>query len=433
MKSLSFIRKGLAPSLAALLLTTACDGPPVVPTADKRQNTETARIEGQVVVQSQARGDVVVLLYSAERPPPPAGSGRPISFTIVPMEAVFGQELDARDAKGLPTSGPFTAPFAFSLVPEGKYLVRGFVDSDTCRRVPAPATCHGSDFNPFYGVTGEPNQYDVGGAAVDLNDPRRPSRVISVARGSDGKLAPVTGVSVSFADTALVPFDRPAFELAAPVATAGDGATKVLTLKPLAVRQGGVNQAPPAFFVRYVDDNGDGTPDDANGDGAYDVWPRVIVRKLSADPRAVPGITDENDVDRNGILDAEGAEYASAAGTDSLPDLVVMAAGLVPTAIHAALNDAEGNPKRNPDGSLAVGMVSSLSVAIRPMALNAANATAAPVPLTSVPAGGYSVILMQFTGQTWRVPNELAPGLSQNLGFPTVDSQGFAYEVAAAP
>ncbi|HET9450228.1 MAG TPA: hypothetical protein VFO83_05075 [Aggregicoccus sp.] len=420
-----------ASSLAALLLTTACDGPPVVPTADKRQNTETARIEGQVVVQSQARGDLVVLLYAADRPPPPAGSGRPISFTIVPMERVFGQELDTRDAKGLPTSGPFIAPFAFSLVPEGKYLVRGFVDADTCRRVPAPASCHGPDFNPFYGVTGEPNQFDVGGAAVDLNDARRPSRVLSVERGPDGKLAPVLGVSVSFADTALVPFDRPAFELAqAPQPL--DNGTRLLSLKPLAVREGGVNEAPPAFFVRYVDNDGNGAPDDANGDGAPDVWPRVIVRKLSSDPRAVPGLTDENDLDRNGILDAEGTEYESLAGTDSLPDLVVMAAGLVPQPLYAALNNADGTPKRNPDGSLAVAMVPSLTVAIQPMALNAASATG-PVPLKAVPVGAYSVMLMQFTGQTWKVPNELAPGLSQNLGFPTVESQGFAYEVAAAP
>jgi hypothetical protein len=307
------------------------------------------------------------------------------------------------------------------------------VDSDTCRRVPAPATCHSPDFNPFYGVTGEPNQFDVGGAAVDLNDAKRPMRVLSVARGSDGKLAPVTGVSVSFADTALVPFDRPAFELDGSVATAGDGVTKVLTLKPLAVRQGGVNQAPPAFFVRYVDNNGDGTPDDADGDGAYDLWPRVIVRKLSTDPKAVPGITDENDVDRNGILDAEGAEYESLEGTDSQPDLVVMAAGLVPTALYAALNNTDGTPKRNLDGSLAMAMVPSLTVAIRPAALNAANAAAAPVRLTAVPPGGYAVMLMQFTGQTWRVPNELAPGLSQNLGFPAVESQGFAYVVAPAP
>jgi len=432
MKSLSsFVRKGLAPSLAALLLTTACDAPPVVPTADKRQNTETARIEGQVVVQSQARGDVVVLLYAAERPPPPAGSGRPISFTIVPMEKVFGQDLDRRDAKGLPTSGPFTAPFAFSLVPEGKYLVRGFVDSDTCRRVPTPSTCHAPDFNPFYGVTGEPNQHDVGGAAVNLNDPKRSPLEITIARGADNKLVPALGVSASFADNARVPFDRPAFELAQAPRVLQDG-TQLVTLKTLTVGEGGVNQAPPGFFVRYVDNDADGQPDDADGNGAWDLWPRVIVRKLSSDPQAVPGLTDENDLDRNGILDAEGTEYESLEGTDSLPDLVVMPAGIVPdAALLQQLNDSDGTPKRNLDGSLVLAMAPSLTVAILPTALNAAGAR--PVPLKAVPAGAYSLMLMQFTGQTWKVPNELAPGLAQNLGFPVTESQGFAHQVPSAP
>ena len=192
-----------------------------------------------------------------------------------------------------------------------------------------------------------------------------------------------------------------------------------------------MHQSSPAFFVRYRDDNADGQPDDLDGDGAFDLWPRVVVRKLSTHPSAVPGITDENDVDRNGVLDAEGAEYESLAGTDSQPDLVVMAAGLNPAPLYAALNNEDGTPKRNPDGSLAMAMVPSLTVVVRPMALNAVNA-AAPVPLNAVPTGGYSVLLMQFTGQTWRVPNELAPGLSQSLGFTTVESQGFAYEVAAA-
>jgi hypothetical protein len=424
--------RGLAPSLAALLLaTTGCGGPPVEPTADLRQNTETARIEGQVVVQSQARGNVIVLLYSADRPPPPQGSGRPISFTIVPMEKVFGQELDRKDASGKYTSGPFIAPFAFSLVPEGRYLVRGFVDSDTCRRVPVPAACHEADFNPFYGVTGEPNQFDVGGAAVDLNDPKRSPLLVSIGRDGNGKLVPALGVSVSFSDTALVPFDRPAFEASAPVTVAPG--TQVITLKPLKVMEGGVHQAPPAFFVRYMDDNGDGVPDDQNGDGAPDVWPRVVVRKLSSDKSAVPLLTDENDLDRNGILDAEGTSYTALDGsTDATPDLVVMAAGY-PASLYTALNNEDGTPKKNPDGSFAIVPMPTLTVAIRSLALNAASGR--PVPLASVPVGAYSVLLMQFTGQTWKVPNELAPELAGNLGFPSVATQNFQYVYAptAAP
>jgi hypothetical protein len=46
-----------------------------------------------------------------------------------------------------------------------------------------------------------------------------------------------------------------------------------------------------------------------------------------------------------------------------------------------------------------------------------------------VPSGRYSVTLVQFTGQTWRVPNELAPDLVPGAGLPSVDSQSFTLEV----
>jgi hypothetical protein len=175
-------------------------------------------------------------------------------------------------------------------------------------------------------------------------------------------------------------------------------------------------------------------PDDANLDGAPDVWPRVVVRKLSSDKNAVPLLTDENDLDRNGILDAEGASYAAQDGsTDGTPDLVVMAAGY-PASIYSALNAEDGvTPKKNPDGSFAIVPMPTLTVAIRPAAFNAASGR--PVPLQSVPAGAYSVLLMQFTGQTWKVPNELAPPLAANLGFPSVTGQDFTftYQAATAP
>jgi hypothetical protein len=396
------------------LLATGCEPPPVVPTADRRQNQQLSRIEGSVVVQSKARGNVIVLLYDAARPPPPQGSGRPVSFTVISAEQLFGLSL----GDGGATSGPFTAPFAFSLVAPGKYLLRGFLDADTCRTRPQP--CHASDFIPWYGVTGEPNAGDVGGAAVDAVT--RLPRVVEVDVGPDGAPRAVTGVTVTFSDTATVPMDRPAFEVKGQTQVQLTTASRQLELGPLALQEGGVDVRPPGFLVRYMDEDGNGEPDDANNDGVPEFWPRVVVRKLAA---SGGGLVDENDLDRNGLLDAEGMDYTRFDGTsDGLPDQVVLGAGILPDAPLAALRTAElaGRPRMDPV------VVSKLDVLVQPQAYDARNPRQ-PIRLKSLPSGRYALILLQFTGQTWRTPNELAPSLTPTFGLPAVASQAFIIEV----
>ncbi|GMT97448.1 hypothetical protein KH5H1_15670 [Corallococcus caeni] len=387
----------------------------MVPTADGRQNTRSARIEGSLVVQSRARGNAIVFLYDAANPPPPAGSGRPVAFTVVTAAELFGASL------GDNSTGPFTAPFSLSLVEPGRYLLRGFIDADTCRNVPQP--CHVSDFNPWYGVTSEPNAGDVGGGAVD--PATGATRILEVTTDADGWPQPLTGVSVSFADSATVPFDRPAFQTAdAREFTPATTPTKLLTLTPQTLT-GAVDQRAPGagsggFWVQLVDANKDGVPDDANGDGVPDFWPRVIVRKLA---EGVRGYVDENDLNRDGMVDAEGVDYARAnGGLDGKPDVVVLAAGLVPDPLLAVLLDGEGKPRPQPV------FVPQLLVAVRALALDARD-PAAPAPLAAVPPGRYSVTLLQSTGQTWRLPNELDPALAEAVGLPGVQSQAFVLEV----
>ncbi|WP_338262320.1 hypothetical protein [Corallococcus caeni] len=409
-RPLSFLAFALAS-----LLSGGCDSPDVVPTADGRQNTRSARIEGSLVVQSRARGNAIVFLYDAANPPPPAGSGRPVAFTVVTAAELFGASL------GDNSTGPFTAPFSLSLVEPGRYLLRGFIDADTCRNVPQP--CHVSDFNPWYGVTSEPNAGDVGGGAVD--PATGATRILEVTTDADGWPQPLTGVSVSFADSATVPFDRPAFQTAdAREFTPATTPTKLLTLTPQTLT-GAVDQRAPGagsggFWVQLVDANKDGVPDDANGDGVPDFWPRVIVRKLA---EGVRGYVDENDLNRDGMVDAEGVDYARAnGGLDGKPDVVVLAAGLVPDPLLAVLLDGEGKPRPQPV------FVPQLLVAVRALALDARD-PAAPAPLAAVPPGRYSVTLLQSTGQTWRLPNELDPALAEAVGLPGVQSQAFVLEV----
>lgn len=407
--TLSSWRRAAGGLALASVIGFGCDSPPVVPTADVRQNTRTARIDGHLVVQSRARGNAVVFLYDADRPPPPQGTGRPITFTVVPAAQLFGPVLTGD------SPGPFVAPFSFSLVPAGRYMLRGFIDVDGCGP-DAGAGCRRSDFNPWYGVTSEPNAGDVGGAAVDATG--RPL-TFEVVADANGQPQPLTGVAVSFSDAARVLRDRPTFQV-----VQGDGqvgsATKQLRLQPLSLHDGAVDQRPDGFAVSYVDADNDGIPDDANNDGIPDLWPRVVVRKLADDGS---NLVDENDLDRDGVPDDTGVDYAHADGAqDGLPDVVVLAAGLVPDGPIAALTDENGNPRM--EGAV----VPELVVAVRPQALDARVSTN-PVPLRELPRGRYAVVLIQPSGQTWRVPNELAPALASGLGLPAVESQAFFLEV----
>ncbi|HEX8701065.1 MAG TPA: hypothetical protein VF815_19630 [Myxococcaceae bacterium] len=409
MNSLRSRGGALAGLTLSTLLVLGCEPPTVVPTQDQQQQTDASRIEGNVVVQGRARGNAVVFLYDKARPPPPLGTGRPISFTIIPMEELFGSDLDTG------TVGPFTAPFVFPLVPPGTYLLRGFIDTDTCRAGKQP--CHGPDFIPWFNVTAEPNVDDVGGAAVD---PATLELREVVVGEKDGVLQPVLGVSVSFTSSATVTADRPAFEVLSPSAFEPGTPVKLLRLRALPISEGAVDLRSPLFVVRYMDADRNGQPDDANRDGVPEFWPRVLLRKLDNDAP----FTDENDLDNNGQLDATGVDYEHVnAAPDGKPDLVVLAAGLVPDAFVPQLNDEQGNP------STAKSVIATeLTVAVRAIAFDARD-PAAPEQLKSVPKGRYAVTVLQSTGQVWRVPNELSPALAEPLGLPKVESQAFVVEV----
>lgn len=373
--------------LMVAALGLACEPPPVVATADERQHQEAGRIEGQVLVTGLARGDVVLSLFDASRPPPPEGTGRPISFAIVPGEKVFG--AGAGDESN---TGPFMAPYAFDLVPEGRYLIKGFVDRNGCM---TSLGCREPDFIPWYGVTGEPNAGDVGGAAVDPIS--KQVRVIEVARGEDGVLKAATGVTVSFAESATVPVDRPAFDVLGEQVLDLAKPVSLLKLVSKPIKSDLVHQEAATFLLRYVDGDGDGVPDDANKDGIPEFWPKVFVKRLA-----------DADVPLK---------------DDAAP--IVLAAGFRPDVVLPMLMNGDGTPRMTPVP------VTSLDLAIRPMALDATDPLA-PKPLASVPPGRYAVIVIQFTGQTWRVPNELQPAVAEAAGLPAFESQGFYVEVAGA-
>ncbi len=312
----------------------ACEPPPVFATADKRQNTQLARIEGRVIVSTAARGNVIVFLFDAAKPPPPQGAGRPVAFTVVPEERVFASAT---------ASPPFAAPFSFSLVGPGRYLLRGFVDANR-------------DFVPWYSVTSEVNTGDVGGAF---------GSVVEVTVDEAGAPVPVLDVPVSFGDAAKVPVDRPVFEVAAAsMLQLSAQAPSAIELVSRPIVAPFIAQAQPVFLARLVDQDGDGAAD-LGPDGRPFFWPRVSVQKV-----------DDTSV--------------------------TIAAHVDLTTLMAQLLDGSGRVK------------------------------AAPTPLHSLPLiieaapvkGRYALTVIQETGQTWRLPNELAPGVAEPLGLTPVPSQG---------
>lgn len=399
--------------LSIALAVSACEAPPVVATSDARQQVPTSRIEGDVVVQTKARGNVVLFLFDAARPPPPQGRGRPVSFTVIPASTLFGSALLDPNA-----SGPFTAPYTFSLVREGSYTIRGFVDRNDC--LVANPGCKPSDFIPWYSVTSEANAQDLGGGAVDAAT--KAFRTIDVLPGADGALAQPRGVNASFTDASAFPSDRPAFApaLASLRVAPGEGA-KTLELNALPLDSAVILQRKPAFLVRPVDDNGDGVPDDKNGDGIPEFWPKVLVRKVAANKGPT---VDENDLDRNGILDTvDFVDYEhSDATADGKADLVVLEAQFDVSEYLPNFKDAATGA-----WVLTTLPVQKLKLVVVPSALDLSTQT--PGKLKSVPSGNYSVTVIQFTGQTWRVPNELSRPTAEAAGLPPVDSQGFTVQV----
>ncbi len=348
-----------------LCLLASCGDSQVFAGADTQQATPSSRIEGTAIVNSTARGPVLLFLYSASQPPPPAGTGRPVSFTVLSPDAVFGNA-----AAGDP--GPFAAPFAFSLVAPGSYLVKGFVDAN-------------DDFVPQYSVVDEMNTGDVGGAAVDPST--LAPRVVVVDTDASGAPQPVTGLPVTFSDAYEMTVDRPVFEVANLIGTTAMTAI----LMTVSIDDGLVLEPSPVFLTSLVDANGDGLPDDSDGDGVPDFWPKVAVRKIS----------DSSDLADQAIALQAGFDFSS---------------------FKADLLDASGKVKPTPTPR------GQLSLVIQPRAYDVTD-PANPVALAAVPSGRYSITVIQSTGQTWRVPNELSPSLAADWGFTALGSQGFAVVV----
>ncbi len=352
-----------------------------VPVEPREHTAEPATVLGGVIELGdfgpEPGGDAVLFRYDCASPPPPLGTGRPVDFLLVP---------ESRFDEG-------HARFVFSSVPaEVCSLILGFIDVD-------------DDFHYALDITAQPSAGDLAlGSAqrvtegvedeVDFIDPPPP---------------------VTLRPTSVYGHDRPAFRVVGqedelemllgtmPGTTSPlrmDLVSTVFTTDVLRLED-------PAFDVIFgSDEDGDGLPDDGNGDALPDVdWPKVFVQRLDptdptgatlADPPVLlPGVVMAVDPEE------QSSEYNLLAEAEALGIALDETGLLVTTEIRIYVP------------ALAVTSLDPLELT----PLESVAASGVPV------AGAYSILVMNSDGRLWQLPNVLA-----GLG---VVSQGVTVEVVA--
>lgn len=337
------------------------------PTGAIAGNLKVALPQGQTSFVS-----AYVFATDARNPPPPLGTGKPISVDFHASAEFSPAGTVAFALRGLPpgsyyvtavadTRGDFALePQLFGAAPGQGALVGGHFDSSLAR---------------LETVT-------VGGASVTADVvvgralPIRPSFVLLTPSA-----LPVTsdlGASAPFFPDALSP--------------------QRVTLHAQQVLGAGIGTLPetgPAFFPVTFQGCQSAAPTkavDGDFDNLPDVYPRVLVVKLS-------------DADPTGLA------------VD--PVTTVIPAAIDPTPFLGLLGDC----------SLARTVVASnVSVVLSPIAVQPqVDGNLKQVP---IPPGRYGFVLISATGQTWRIPNELQPALL-DLSVPAETAASLASQSVA--
>lgn len=348
----------LAGALAGLL---SCDYvAPVAPNGDGVANVVT----GTVVVDgvgSDGVGAVSVLVFGADDPPPPLGTGEPLTFATVSPDVFTGD----------PTTGVQSASYTLGNLADGDYLFSALMDVD-------------GNFHPSVGTLAGASCGDWSGFHITDLETRAPA-VVSV---SGGEL--VENITIVL-DTEYT-MGRPAHyvpsgqSIVRQLAIDDPEALQTFELRATGIHSSVLEIADPgsecgASIPYYVvDADGDGLPDPhpdyPDEDALMNIWPQVYLvyqGELQEDGTLV------NDLEEGEVWAGLGVVHPAYFGLGLAPvntflPLEEAAVVWLPGALHIL-----------PDGT----------------------EETITDPL-QIPQGLYGVSLVSITGQTWSVPNELA-------------------------
>ena len=348
--------------LLGLPVLAACDLVPIVPRAETPQ--PTTLLSGTVDLQdfsASPGGDVVLFRYRCEEPPPPSGSGRPEDFLLVPADRFEGGE----------------APFVFASVPaESCVLVGGFIDRD-------------DDFHYAVDISAQPTGGDV---ALQL--------IVRTTGGpEEGSEYIEPPAPLQLRPDFTYAHDGPLFQIEgdAPVemilgSEAGTTPPLRLDIEAVSIDSDFLRAPDTAFdVVLAADADGDGLPDDLDGDLAPDVlWPQVRAMKLDPD-------------DPSGLALADPPVVLPAVVMSVDPAAEPGVYNLVESAIAAAQPfDGESSFERTRLRLYVPGFLVTNTDPLELLPVENANAAGIDVE------GDYALLVMNPDGRFWRLPNLLA-------------------------
>jgi uncharacterized protein (DUF2141 family) len=359
---------------AAILFTVACERPGLAPGLDQLSCdgglcAAPGVIQGKVTYIGTARGDAILLLFDTARLPPPDGNGTGAAAVArVPRSTLF------RDAPSS-AAGPFSASFTFTQVPSGRsYQIRAFIDAS-------------HEFDPFFDYAQQPRAGDPVGGYGEL-DPGGQVQLLAIPVTAGQAVA---GIDVALAQT--VTYDPPSFELTGGPLTLDPDMDRPVRLNLRTTRLTALNASfDNAHFAFELDRDAQGNRRSSFGDGLDDVFPRAFLRQLSA-------------------VDGQGNPVPASPDSRAIVACRVISTPILP----ALVNLAAGSPPLPQD---------ALEVLVQPLALRESDLK----PLPKIPAGKYQVVVVQRSGQFWRLPNQL--GDASNSGTPyyaASQAQGVAF------
>lgn len=292
-----------------------------------------ARVDGHVTLAGPAVGNAFLFLFAPDEAPP-AQRGSPLYVAAVP---------EVRLASG-------DKRFGFSDVSPDVYRLWGFLDAN-------------GDADPTVDVLAQPGAGDwVAEDSLELN------------------VQPGQALPAELTLTRRVRHPLPAFRLVeqgeAGVITLTDSVTALTSLTVRSEDLGLIRGEPPRFFLRLADTNGDGLPDDVNGDGVADVWPQFFLRFVPRPGQAVP-------------LDSQGRRAQVL--VPLLPD------------VTPYLGSLQGTPGQE----IAVESLRLFVVPLAQAITEEPGRGRVVTPLGALPVGEYALWAVNDEGGVWFVPNGL--------------------------